>query len=1055
MQRTQRHWTLDIGHWSLVIALCLLASLHPLHPSPSADDAVALKAVVDKFFDAFAKKDLDGFMSLWSQKSPDYASRKQGMQRFFAANDYTFAILAISRVQVEGDAASLRATLRVAVDMTSRPSAQPSNRPTTQRLIGNFALVKEEGAWKVWRFSSAFDDLAAALSAAKTEEGARLLLEEKELATAELVRALITRGSRFFNQGNYPQALTLYRLAQSIAEQIGDKAGIAATLDNVGIVHQSQGNYAQALEFHQKSLKMEEELDNKAGIAATLINIGIVHESQGNYTQALEFYQKGLSLAEQIGHKPWIVNALNNIGIVHKSQGNYAQALQFYQKSLRMREELGDKAGMAAALTNIGTVHTLQSNYAQALEFYQKSLRMREELGDKAGIAAVLVNIGIVHTLQDNYTQALEFYQKGLSLAEQIGHKPWIVNALLNIGLVHSRQRNYAQALEFYQKSLRMREELGDKAGIARTLGNIGSVHYLQGNSAQALDFADRAAALARQIGYPEALWQARVTAGKSYRALHQSIPARQALDEAIAIIETMRSQVAGGEREQQRFFEDKVSPYHAMVELLISENKISDALAYAERAKARVLLDVLQSGKVNITKAMTETERERERALNNELVSLNTQITREKLRPQPDPSRLKELDDRLNKARLDYEAFRTSLYAAHPELRVKRGEAQVVTLEEAGALLPDTKSALLEFVVTEEKTFLFVLTHNVQGLRVQGSELKQPSTFNPQPLTLKAYALDIKREALEKLIKDFRRLLEVKEESQRFDQSARALYNHLLKPTQAQLQGKTTLCIVPDGDLWDLPFQALQSQQNRYLIEDYTLFYVPSLTALREMQVARSNVQTLPTLLAFGNPARVEPPLPEAETLVKGLGVVYGAARSKVYVGAEAHEGRLKAEAQNADVLQLATHAELSNVSPMYSRLVLSQEGRDGDEDGLLEAWEVMNLGLKANLAVLSACETARGKARPGEGMIGMTWAFFVAGCPTIVASQWKVRAGSTRELMLEFHRQLKSQISNPKSQTTKAESLRQAALKMLRRQDEFSHPYHWAGFVLVGDGR
>ena len=733
MQRVQRRWSLVTGYWSLVTGYWLLsfAFLHPLHPSTSADDAAALKAVVDKFFDTFAKKDLDGFMALWSQKSPDYASRKQGMQRLLAANIYSFANLAISRVKVEGDAASLRATLRFAVDVTSQPQPTSANpQPTKQRLIGNFAFVKEEGTWKVWRFSSAFDDLAAALVAANSEEErTRLLREEKELVTAELVRALITRGSRFFNQGNHPQALAIYRLAQSIAEQIGDKAGIADTLNNVGIVHESQGNYAQALELYQKSLKMKEELGDKAGVAAALINIGIVHVSQGNYAQAMEFYHRGLSLAEQVGHKQWIVNALNNIGIVYKSQGDYARALEFYQKSLKMREELGDKAGMAAALTNIGTVHALQSNYAQALEFYQKSLRIKEELGNKAGMAAALINIGIAHTLQGNYTLALEFHQKGLSLAQEVGHRQWVVNALVNIGLVHALQSNYAQALEFYQKSLRIKEELGDKAGIAQTLGNIGSVHYLQGNSAQALDFADRAAALARQIGDPEALWKARTTAGKAYRALHQSLPARDALDEAIATIETVRGQVAGDEREQQRFFEGKVAPYHEMVKLLIADNKLSDALAYAERAKARVLIDVLQSGRVNaaslITKAMTETERERERALNNELVSLNTQITRESQRSQPDQPRLTNLKANLQKARLDYEAFRTSLYAAHPELRAKRGEAQVVTLEEARALLTDANSALLEFVVTEEKTFLFVMIRD-KGLGMRDYSVPQ-----------------------------------------------------------------------------------------------------------------------------------------------------------------------------------------------------------------------------------------------------------------------------------------------------------------------------------------
>src|SRR5262249_7535840 len=155
-----------------------------------------------------------------------------------------------------------------------------------------------------------------------------------------------------------------------------------------------------------------------------------------------------------------------------------------------------------------------------------------------------------------------------------------------------------------------------------------------------------------------------------------------------------------------QRFFESKISPYHAMVELLAAQNQTAAALSFAERAKARVLLDVLHSGRVNITKAMTTKEQEQERGFNNHLVSLNTQISRENLRPQPDPARLNDFNTQLQKVRLDYEAFQTSLYAAHPELKAQRGEVELLTLGQARDLLPDTGSALLEYVVTDEKTY-------------------------------------------------------------------------------------------------------------------------------------------------------------------------------------------------------------------------------------------------------------------------------------------------------------------------------------------------------------
>src|SRR5204863_8602681 len=119
-----------------------------------------------------------------------------------------------------------------------------------------------------------------------------------------------------------------------------------------------------------------------------------------------------------------------------------------------------------------------------------------------------------------------------------------------------------------------------------------------------------------------------------------------------------------------------------------------------------------------------------------------------------------------------------------------------------------------------------------------------------------------------------------------------------------------------------------------------------------------------------------------------------------------------------------------VNNSSPMYSYLVLSQG--DSKEDGLLEAWELLNMDLKADLVVLSACETARGRVGAGEGVIGLTWALFVAGNPTTVVSQWKVDSASTTQLMLEFHRNLRSEAAGAKKRTRTAGALREAALKL-----------------------
>ncbi len=1074
----------------VVAALCL----QPLGLAQDASpvDETALRAVAEELFAAYAREDLEGFMGQWSANSPELATRRKAMQELFAANErIEVKRLTVSRVKVEGDKASLRVSFEMnALDVKTGKPAEGFGR-----MNRALQFVKEEGRWKVWREAAAEEDLAAALVAAKTdEESGALLAAEQELMTVGLRKALIVQGDQLRRQGKYLQALSVYTTALSVGEQIADKTGMARALLLIGVVHYRQGNYDLSLDSLQKSLALSELLGDQAAVADALSDMAIVHYLQANYNSALEYYKKSLALSESLGMKGEIANSLNGIGIIHYRQGNYDLTLDYYRKALALREALGNKTGIAyslnnlggvyqvlgnyglalgyyqrslalremmndtpeipVVLANIGSLHQLQGNYGLALEYYQKSLKMTETLGDKKGIAYALSMMGEVYRAQGNYIQALEYYKKSLRLEEAMGDKQKIAGSLNSIGQVYEAQGSYTQALEYYQKSLDLSKELGLKLEIARTLINIGAVYNLQGHYSMAVELLESATNIARQIGRRDTLWDARTTVGGAYRALNQPAQARQAFEEAIVTVESLRAQVAGGEQEQQRFFENKISPYHAMVELLVAQNKPDEALTYAERAKARVLLDVLQSGRSDIAKAMTAQEKEHERRLRSELVSFNSQVSREGVRAQPDQTRLADLKARLQKARLEYEAFQTSLYAAHLELRVQRGEAKTVTLEETAKLLPDAQSALLEYVVTDEKTYLFVLT--------AGSDTTRGTA------KLQSHTLAIKRKDLTEHVAALRQQLAKRDLT--FRPTASKLYDLLLSPARAELQGKQTLVIVPDGALWELPFQALLDAQGRYLIEDHALSYAPSLTVLREMAKLRRQRKggsaSSKTLLAMGNPAlgnetveRVRlvhrddrlNPLPEAEREVKTLGQLYGAAQSRVYVAGDAREDRLKAEAGRFGVLHLATHSILNDASPMYSQVVLAQSAEGASEDGLLEAWEIMNLDLNADVVVLSACETGRGRVGAGEGVIGLTWALFVAGSPTTVVSQWKVESASTTSLMLEFHRNRQDGIK--KSHVSTAKALQGAAFKMLRTT-EYRHPFYWAGFVVVGDG-
>ncbi len=189
----------------------------------------------------------------------------------------------------------------------------------------------------------------------------------------------------------------------------------------------------------------------------------------------------------------------------------------------------------------------------------------------------------------------------------------------------------------------------------------------------------------------------------------------------------------------------------------------------------------------------------------------------------------------------------------------------------------------------------------------------------------------------------------------------------------------------------------------------------------------------------------RVFGALPDAETEVRRIASIYGKSRSKVFIGSEAREGTFKREAHSARIVHVATHGVIDDHAPLYSALLFAPGGEGGD-DGLLEAREVLDLHLNADLVVLSACDTARGKIGAGEGVVGLSWAFLVAGCRTLVVAQSPAESKATAQLMVEFHRQIAAGLSP-------AEALQHAELT-LRRDPRFSHPFYWAPFVVIGQG-
>jgi CHAT domain-containing protein len=969
----------------------------------TAAEVESLRTLTAEYGRAVASGDLEAVRKYWNPQSPNLPPVLRNYKKVFSQNRLEFITPEITQLEITGD----KAVSQLTVDERRLDKKTGAVMLTFDPFHGacrSFEWKKTDAGWRIEREVLVQDELAEKLEAARSDQQRdEILQQEKRFVNNTLVGALGTRALRHQTRGEYETAFRYANLQRIVAERLGDKVGVAGSWLNTGVVRFAVDDHEAALDATYKAIAIYESLGSKRGIALAQENLSNSYRALGNLRRAFECAQKSLRMAEEENHRRGIMIALSELAIIYGHQNNPEQALAHLERALALAQELDDTLMIATLHHDMAIQYKKFGDYPRALELYQQLLKQTETYGDKGGIAMVRDQIGRIYADQGRYEEALRYHREALAGLEAANMKHAIGVTLNNISPVYLLQRNYPEALSVSQRSVSLARETGRRVDLFVALTNLGYSQF----------------------------------------GLNQLTEARKSFSEAVSIVEDLRTQAAGGVEERQRYFEGGMEAHHGLLSVLVKENQPADALMLAERAKARVLLDILQQGRVSIQKSMTAKEQEEERQLKSQLTQLNKQLARVKQSDKQDAARVTEVEGQLETARLNYEAFQNALYASHPELKTQRGEAPIINAQELAGLLPNSSSVMLEYVVTEEQTYLFTITRPADKTEIQ------------------VYTVPVKRAELAKQIESFRQQLAARDLG--FRASAVKLYDSFLKPAQAELRGKTNIVIAPDSCLWDMPFQALVNGAGRYMIEDASITYAPSLTVLREMTRRRLNqtgTHAPATLLALGNPvssqetgnrnvlrAGSRDQLPESGEEVKALARLYGAARSKVYVGAEAREDRVKSEAGTAGILHFSTHGTLNNAAPMYSYLTLSEVGPN--DDGLLEAWELMQLDLKADLAVLSACETARGRIGAGEGVIGFSWAMFIAGVPATVVSQWKVDSASTRDLMVNFHRSLITKQTGP----TKAEALRQAALKLMRNP-ETGHPFYWAGFVLVGDG-
>jgi CHAT domain-containing protein/Tfp pilus assembly protein PilF len=785
---------------------------------------------------------------------------------------------------------------------------------------------------------------------------------------------------------------------------------IATALTNLGRLDEALERFNAALELFQRISAKPET------VADVFTNRGIAERLLGNYEAALNDFHLAETIFRQSGKEANVARALNNTGLVFEDKGDYRRAMQALEQSLEIAVRRNEVLGEAFVLNNMSGVAIDEGDYDLAASYASRSLKIKETVASKEDLATTLINVGLVDHQAGRNREAEEALKRAIRTGNESGRKPVEAEALRELGHVEFDQKRYAAALADLESCMKLHLESGERIRQARDLGWMARVRLAMGDAAAALALANRARELAREIDTPTELLVPSLVAGQIYRKSERRVEARTALQEAIKATEQIRDAVAGQDFQREMFLAEHTAPYREMTALELQESHWAAAFAMSERSKGRVLLDLL--GGRERAGPRTVTEAGRETQLRGRLASLGAQFRLASSEDPPAKVKMRELRTKLDRAYADLAEFRAAFDAAHPELSVRRGEVQPVGWPGVVDVAADGKTAILDYAVTPAGTYMFVIRRGrpIAAYRLPAADLR-------------------------KQIAEFREKLATRDPE--FPEAASRLYQVLLAPARAELAGISTLIVAPDGDLWQVPFQALRTPAARYLIEDAAVFYAPSLSVVAALRKSpRSSSGASPTLAAFGNPTG---DWTESEREVGELAALYGSAASHVWVGAQASEDNFRRNAGTYDVVHVAAHGVFDEEHPLRSRLVFHAPLEKGS-DGWLQADEIRELEMHADLVVLSGCETGRGSFEEGEGAVGMAWAFLAAGSRAVLASQWRVESTSTTELMARFH-------SAWRGGSGKSEALRIAALELLG-SERFRHPFYWAGFQLFGDG-
>jgi tetratricopeptide (TPR) repeat protein/CHAT domain-containing protein len=923
-----------------------------------------------------------------------------------------------------------------------------------------FAQSEREKAWddavELFNQAVAACDKALFQDAIYLYEEALVIMRALEQQPAEGI-ILYSLGLCYESCFDYKRAINYYEQSLVIYREINNREGEADSLNSLAMCFYYLCEYQRAINYFEQVWAIDRENDNPAYEALHFFNLGVCYRSLSDYQRAASYYEQSLVIYREINDNSGEARCLNGLGVCCKSLSEYQRAISYYEQSLVIKRDIGDHAGEADTLSNLGNCYYSLSDYQRAISDYEQAQVIYRKINDQFGTATILHNIAGYYYSLSEYQRAISYYEQSLVIKRDIDDRAGEADSLNGLGNCYSSLSDYQRAIGYYEQSLAICLEIGDRAGAAASLSNLGLCYYFVSEYQQAIAYHEQALSLSMELGTRGTERLAHWGLGRTYRAMEQPEMALSHYEAAIEIVESIRGTVED-EDLRQSYFGSVRTLYEEYLELLLELGRNDETVLVAERLRARTFLDGLyQAGLA--PEQMLHAEQ-------------GIVVTGD-----------------LETAVMDPEAIAKAV-----------AEAQ-------GSLLPN--EAALEYMVTDDGIYLWILT--------------SAGTLGPE-------FIPYNREQLLRDVVELRRAIEPHTEvvdgqpEISFSDPSELLghfYELLIQPVLSQLTGGVnTLIIIPSGPLWYVPFSALvmtdcsqvefwpsgsggtKQYRPRYLIDNYTLAFLPSLASLPMLMEERAPSTAI--YLALANPTLSEKQQKEvgshyqfsvleaaclafAECIAKG--------EEDVHVKEEALEARAYNEAAGHKVLVYACHGIFNPSVPLDSRLLLAPSQEEEQEttgrrllDGNYYAYEVIltdHTGV--DLVILAACETLLPTLREVQGALGMTLgaesdeklnmgqlelivagdevvglsrAFLSSGARSVLGTLWQANPTAINELLVAICN------AYPEEGGSWAVALKEAQCAILQESNSTfiltyqtglsgAHPWFWGAYQLIGRWR